>query len=147
MCYWKQMEKERSDILNTTLAPATLLGFLILYSISSPMSHSKEGNLFFYPLYSDFWNQCSYVIGTWLWITIIVWSMAHFANGKYNEKVYNYITGSAYYAYISHYCFILIISVTFVRPYKLSFVSAFLLMLFGTQLLIFMTYIPLYKLY
>ena len=51
------------------------------------------------------------------------------------------------YAYLSHYFFILVISVTLVRPYHIGFIPALFLMLFGTFLLIFLTYWPLNALY
>jgi len=48
---------------------------------------------------------------------------------------------------VSHYFFILIISVMVIRPYKITFIPAFFIMLFGTEFLIFATYIPLNFLY
>ena len=61
--------------------------------------------------------------------------------------IYKYVTGAALYAYLSHYFFILVISVTLVRPYHIGFIPALFLMLFGTFLLIFLTYWPLNALY
>jgi hypothetical protein len=58
--------------------------------------------------------------------------MAHIGNEKFNDTIYNYVSGSALYAYVSHYFFILIISVMIVRPNKIGFVGAFFLMFFGT---------------
>lgn len=69
--------------------------------------------------------------------------MAKIGNDKFNETVYNYVSGSSLYAYLSHYFFILIISVMIIRPYKINFIPALFIMLFGTNLLIFITYVPL----
>lgn len=73
--------------------------------------------------------------------------MAKIGNDKFNDTVYNYLCGSSLYAYVSHYFFILIISVMIVRPYKIQFIPALFIMLFGTQLLIFATYVPLNFIY
>jgi hypothetical protein len=86
-------------------------------------------------------------MGTWIWLTAIVWTMAHIGNEKFNDTIYNYVSGSALYAYVSHYFFILIISVLIVRPNKIGFVGAFFLMFFGTQFLILITYVPINWLY
>ena len=68
-------------------------------------------------------------------------------NDKFNDTVYKYMTGGSLYAYLSHYFFIIIISVSLVRPYKIKFIPAFFLMFFGTFFLIFITYWPLNALY
>jgi hypothetical protein len=82
-----------------------------------------------------------------MWLFATIWMMALVGNDKFNSTAYNLICGSSLYAYVSHYFFILIISVMIVRPYKLDFIPAFFLMLFGTEFLIFATYIPLNYLY
>lgn len=125
------------------MAPFAIVGFLFIYAITCPTNYSGMGHLFFYPLYTDYALQVSYVIGTWAWLTIIIWTMAHISNEKFNATFYKYFTGSALYAYVSHYFFILVIGVFIVRPYKISFIGAFFLMFFGTFLCIYATYIPL----
>lgn len=57
------------------------------------------------------------------------------------------MSGSSLYAYLSHYFFILILSVLVIRPYKIKFIPALFIMLIGTNLLIFLTYVPLNFLY
>ena len=141
------MQKKRAEIGNTAMAPAAICGFIFLYSITCPMNYSQMGQLFFYPLYTDYWLQCFYVLGTWTWLTAIIWIMAHIGNEKFNDTIYNYVSGSALYAYVSHYFFILIISVMIVRPNKIGFIAAFFLMFLGTQFLILITYVPLNWLY
>jgi len=143
MCYWKQMAKKRSELADTALAPVAIVSFLFVYALTSPMNYSNMGHLFFYPLYSDFSLQCLYTTGTWLWVFTIIWTMAYVANDKFNDTVFNYVCGSSMYAYLSHYFFILLISVMVVRPYKLGFMPALFLMFFGCQLMIFLTYVPL----
>lgn len=80
-------------------------------------------------------------------MTAIVWTMAHIGNDKFNDTIYNYVSGSALYAYVSHYFFILMISVMIIRPNKIGFIGAFFIMFFGTEFLIFITYVPLNWLY
>lgn len=121
--------------------------FLFIYALTCPMNYSQMGQLFFYPLYTDYWLQCFYVVGTWIWLTAIVWTMAYIGNDKFNDTIYNYVSGSALYAYVSHYFFILIISVMVIRPNKIGFIGAFFIMFFGTEFLIFITYVPLNWLY
>ena len=82
-----------------------------------------------------------------MWVFTIIWVMAHVANDKFNPMIYNYVSGSSLYAYLSHYFFILLLSVLVVRPYKMTFMPAFFTMFFGTQLAIFLTYVPLNFIY
>ena len=147
MCYWKQMKKSRDVIGDSTMAPVSIVLFLFMYSLTSPMNYSNMGHLFFYPLYTDFSMQCLFTTGTWLWVFSIIWVMAWIANDKFNDTIFNYVTGSSLYAYLSHYFFILLISVLVVRPYKMTFIPALFLMFFGCQLMIFLTYVPLNFLY
>lgn len=147
MCYWRQMIKKRKELGDTVMAPIAILGFIFIYSLTSPMVYSGVGHLFFYPLYSTYGLRCLYTTGTWLWVYAIIWIMASIANDKFSEPVYNYVCGSSLYAYVSHYFFILILSVMVVRPYKLTFIPALFIMLFGTLFLIFITYVPLNYIY
>jgi hypothetical protein len=146
-CYWRKMVQARKEWGNTVLAPVCVVFFLFMYSITSPMNYSNMGHLFFYPLYTDYWLQCLYTSGTWIWVYSIIWVMAWIANDKFNDTVFNYVTGSSMFAYLSHYFYILLISVLIVRPYKMQFVQACALMFFGCQLMIFLTYVPLNFLY
>lgn len=132
---------------DSTLAPLSIVFFLFVYALTSPMVYSGMGHLFFYPLYSTYGLQCLYTTGTWLWVYTIIWIMAHIANDKFNDTVYNYVCGASLYAYVSHYFFILILSVMVVRPYKMKFIPALFVMLFGTFFLIFITYWPLNFIY
>jgi len=147
MCYWKEMLKKRGEIAETPLAPISIVGFLLLYSITSPMVYQGMGHLFFYPLYATYWLQCLYTTGTWIWLYSIIWIMAKVGNDKFNDTAYNIICGSSLYAYVSHYFYILILSVSIIRPYKIGFGPAFCIMFFGTEFIIFATYIPLNFIY
>jgi len=111
------------------------------------MNYSNMGHLFFYPLYTDYWLKCLYTSGTWIWVYAIIWTMAWMANDKYNDTIFKYVTGSSMFAYLSHYFYILLISVLIVRPNKMTFIPACALMFFGCQLMIFCTYVPLNFLY
>lgn len=77
----------------------------------------------------------------------IVWVMAIVGNDRFNPTFYKYFTGSALYAYLSHYFWIILLSVLIVRPYHLGFPEAFCIMFFGTFVLIYATYWPLNALY
>jgi hypothetical protein len=147
MCYWRRMVKARREWGDTMLAPVSVIFFIFMYAITSPMNYSNMGHLFFYPLYSDYWLQCLYTSGTWIWVYSIIWVMAWIANDKFNDTIFNYVVGSSMFAYLSHYFYILLISVLVVRPYKMKFVPACALMFFGCQLMIFLTYVPLNFLY
>jgi hypothetical protein len=147
MCYWRKMIKVRRECGDTVLAPLMVGIGLFLYAICSPMNYGGLGQLFFYPLYDEYWLQCLYTTGTWLFVFTIVWLMALVGNDTFNMTIYKYFTGSALYAYLSHYFFIILLSVMIVRPYKLTFAEAFCIMFFGTFVLIFVTYWPLNALY
>lgn len=143
MCYWRKMLRKRKELTDTVVAPLAVGLFILMYSICSPMNYSNFGHLFFYPLYSDYTLQCLYTTGTWLFVFATVWFMAEIGNDKFHDTTYKYVTGAALYAYLSHYFFILIISVMIIRPYHIAFIPALFIMLFGTFLLIFITYWPL----
>ena len=147
MCYWRPMLKKRKDMADSVLAPCAILFFIFMYSLTSPTNYGNMGHLFFYPLYSTYGLQCLYTSGTWLWVYTIIWIMAEIANDKFHEGFYNYMCGSSLYAYVSHYFFILLISVMIVRPNHMEFIPALFLMFFGCQLMIAVTYIPLNFLY
>ena len=84
--------------------------------------------------------MCLYTTGTWCWVFFIVWLFAAVANKKFNKTAYKYITGSAMYAYLSHYFFIIVIAVTIIRPYQISFIPALFIEIFLTYLIILITY-------
>jgi len=146
-CYWNKMKKRRNELADSIITPCAIVFALFFYSITSPMVYSNMGHLFFYPLYSSYPLQCLYTCGTWMWVFSIIWMMPLVGNDKFNETAYNLICGSSLYAYVSHYFFIVMIAVTIIRPYKIDFIPAFFIMLFGTEFLIFATYIPLNYLY
>ena len=85
--------------------------------------------------------------GSWLWIYGITWFMAECGNDKFNDVVYDFISGASLYAYVSHYFFILILSVLIIRPNQIGFIPGFFIMFFGTFILVLATYIPLNLLY
>lgn len=109
--------RTRNQAGKTTWAPITVLLAILLYALSSPQNYTQVGFLFFYPLYSDYTIQCLYTTGTWMWLYFITWSMHHIANKKFNDNVYKYVAGSALYAYVSHYFFIVLWAVFIIRPY------------------------------
>ena len=86
MCYWKYMVKKRGELAESMMAPFAIVGFLFIYALTCPTNYSEMGHLFFYPLYTDYTLQVFYVIGTWAWLTAIIWSMAYFANDKFKLK-------------------------------------------------------------
>ena len=147
MCYWRKMLRARNKCAKTVMAPLSVGIFIFLYSICSPTNYGAFGHLFFYPLFAEYWLQCLYTTGTWLFVYTTVWFMADLANSQFDGVTYKYVTGAALYAYLSHYFFILVISVLIVRPYNIEFIPALFIMLFGTFFLIFITYWPLNALY
>jgi len=104
------------------------------------MNYSETGFLFFYPLYSDYTIQCLYTTGTWMWVYTITWLMHYAANKKFNDTAYKYICGSALYAYLSHYLWIILVAVFVIRPYKIDFLPAIFIEVFLTNFAIISTY-------
>lgn len=139
--YFKQMMRTRKGLGDTVLAPFLVLVFLFFYAMSSPQNYQQTGFLFFYPLYSDYTIQCFYTTGTWMWVFTITWLMHAFANKKFSDFGYRLVTGSALYAYVSHYFFIIMIAVLIIRPYKLTFLQGLILEVFLTNAIILLTYI------
>jgi hypothetical protein len=141
------MLKVRKELGDTMWSPVMVGLALFFYACCSPMNYGGLGQLFFYPLFDDYTIQCLYTTGTYVFVYTIAWIMALVGNDKFNDTFYKYFTGAALYAYLSHYFFIILLSVTIVRPYKLDFTEAFAIMFFGTFLLIIATYWPLNALY
>lgn len=67
--------------------------------------------------------------------------MHAFANKKFNDTTYKYVTGSSMYAYVSHYFFIIMIAVLIIRPYKITFLPALFLNIFLTNFVIMLSYV------
>ena len=139
--YWKQMLRTRKKMGEMTWAPLTVLGAILLYSLSSAQNYTQVGFLFFYPLYNDYTIQCLYTTGTWMWLYFIVWTMQYIANKKFNDNVYKYVAGSALYAYVSHYMWIVVWNVYIVRPYQITFIPALFIDFFLTDAVIIFTYV------
>lgn len=138
--YFKAMMRQRNKVGMTVWAPLCVLFAILLYALSSPMNYSETGFLFFYPLYSDYTIQCLYTTGTWMWVYVITWLMQYAANKKFNDTAYKYICGSALYAYLSHYLWIILIAVFIIRPYKIDFLPAVFIEVFLTNFAILFTY-------
>jgi hypothetical protein len=147
MCYYRTMLRSRGKWAQSSWAPLSVGLAIFLYALSSPMNYSNMGFLFFYPLYQDQPLMSLHTSGSWLWIYGITWFMADFANDKFNDVVYDFVSGASLYAYVSHYFFILILSVLIIRPNQIGFLPAFFIMFFGTFILVLATYIPLNLLY
>merc|ERR1711990_598458 len=54
---------------------------------------------------------------------------------------YKYIAGSALYAYVSHYFFIVLWAVLIIRPYQITFIPALFIDFFLTDSVILITYV------
>lgn len=67
--------------------------------------------------------------------------MHAFANKKFNDTGYRLITGSALYAYVSHYFFIILVAVLIIRPYKLTLLQGLALELFLVNATILISYL------
>jgi len=66
--------------------------------------------------------------------------MHGFANKKFNDTGYRLVTGSALYAYVSHYFYIILVAVLIIRPYKLTFMQGLVLEIVLVNLTILITY-------
>jgi len=139
--------KYQAELAKTLLAPLSVGLWYCLFSFTSPMNHSDTGFLFYYPLYFKFTYQCSFVIGTWQWVYVLVWVMKETANEKFNEVAYDLIVGSSMWAYISHYIFIVISANYFVRPLGLSYPAAIISNMIITWVGIFSSYVILNKIH
>lgn len=85
--------------------------------------------------------MCLYTSGTWLWVYVISWTMHWVANKKFNEYTYRILTASSLYAYLSHYLYIILIAVTIIRPYQLSFIPGLIIEVILTNAIIISSYV------
>jgi hypothetical protein len=77
----------------------------------------------------------------------MTWLMHYAANKKFNETGYKLLAGSSLYAYLSHYFFIIAVSVGIIRPYKLEFLPALAVNLILTNAMILVSYMILNFIY
>lgn len=78
---------------------------------------------------------------------MITWLMHYAANKKFNDYGYKLLAGSSLYAYLSHYFFIVVISVGITRPYKIEFIPALFMTIFLTNAMILVSYLILNFIY
>jgi hypothetical protein len=130
------MKETRSVVAGTAFAPVIIAYSMLVYAITSPMNHSDVGDPYIYPLYTDFWLQVSFLLGSWLWLTVITWLFEYTCHQQFNMTYYNQISDMSNFAYISHFFFILLITLGIVRPNKLSFTSGVFFTFVGSLLLI-----------
>jgi len=76
-----------------------------------------------------------------MWLYFVTWSMHAIANKKFNDNAYKYVAGSALYAYVSHYFFIVLWGVTIIRPYQLTFIPSLFVDFILTDSVIFISYV------
>lgn len=75
-----------------------------------------------------------------MWLIFVTWSMHYIANKKFNDSAYKIFAGSALYAYVSHYFWIVLWGVFIIRPYQITFIPAMLIDFFLTDAIIFVSY-------
>lgn len=106
------------------LKPLSIGGFYMLYAFTCPTNYSNTGFLFYYPIYFSYLYQVSYVVGSWLWVYVLMWVGKKVITQK--GDLYDAVVGAGMWAYISHYLFIVLSSEFLVRPLKLSYEIAVL---------------------
>lgn len=125
------------------MAPIILFLFYATMSVTTPNYNNigKSGGIYFYPLYATFELMTLHTLGTWLWVYTNIWVAIVTLNSKFNDRAYKYICDGSLWCYASHYMFIIIIAFFVVRPLGLSFIPGFILMFFGTEFIVMITWI------
>jgi hypothetical protein len=144
--YIKETMKYRGELAQTILTPLSIGLWFVLYTFTCPTNHSDTGFLFYYPIYYKFTYQSLFTTGTWQWLYALAWLTEATCNHKFNDKLYDVIIGCSMWAYISHYFFIVLVSLYIVRVFKLSYHQAIFANLFLTEVAILASYFLLIKL-
>jgi hypothetical protein len=116
-----------------------------MISITTPSVTTREGFLFYYPIYEPVWLQNSYTLGGYFWIFFYAWLIQNNLNSDFGGTFYKFMNDCSMWAYVSHYMWIVLINHFIVRKYNLTFLSAGPLSLFGTMFLIPASYVLLMK--
>ena len=125
------------------MMPILLFSFYAIMSLTTPNYNNlgNSGGIYFYPLYATFELMTLHTLGTWLWVHTNIWMAIVTLNSKFSDKAYKYICDGSLWCYASHYLFIVMFAFFVVRPLQLSFFPGFLVMFFGTELMVMLTWI------
>ena len=115
--------------------------------MSAPFVTVNEGFIWFFPLYAPTWLQNMFTMGSWFWTHFAMLYSDILANDIYSPWVFEHYTGSAMWAYLSHYFWIVLVCQLVTRPFKLNLFSAIAVNFFGSLLLTYFSYFLLLKLF
>ena len=135
------MTKCRHELAETMWVVFGMIGYLFLYSLTSPTSHNDQGFLFFFPLYKETTLQSIYTSGTWIWLYFLFYHFENIANQKFNEKWYDFICGGSLWIYLTHYLWLSLFNRLLILPFKMSFVPNVTINFLGTEILSNLTYV------
>jgi hypothetical protein len=118
----------------------------MIIAVSTPSGNTREGFLFFYPIYEPTWLQNLHTLGGYFWV--YYWSktaQSLFDTDFGGSFLFKFMTEVSMYGYLSHYLWIMLINHFLVRPYKMPFFFAGPLVIFLTFLVITVSFIALQK--
>jgi len=141
MAYFKQQLKERDQIMSTWKTPFLAILCVSIMAATSPSVNANEGDIFYYPLYEVKWLMNSYTIGSFFFVYYLSMLFHSICNTKFDPKVYKFVNGQSMWGYLSHYFWLIIICLVFVRPFKLSLGWAITILIVGTQSCIIGSYL------
>lgn len=124
--YMKMQIKSRAEWAQTVLAPACLIIYSLVISITSPSVTKGADYLFFYPLYEPKWLMNTYTIGSYFNVFFLSWWCKDNANLIYSQYWYDMVVGTSTWAYLSHYLWLVVTVYFLTRPFEFGFVSSIL---------------------
>ena len=141
------MTRCRHELAQTMWVIVGFIGYMFLYSLTSPTSHNNQGYLFFFPLYQETTLQSIYTTGTWIWLYFIFYHLENIANQKFNETWYDFICGGSLWIYLSHYLWLAMANRAIILQFQMSFVPNVIINFIATELISNLTYIIVIKVY
>jgi hypothetical protein len=118
------------------MMPFMFVVFGLNLSLTSPTIYTREGFLFYYPLYTPVWAQCFHSAGSFYYTYFLTWYMKVISNDIFNKRIYDIVVGGSMYAYILHYLWIVIVVNYCVVPFKLHYSKAVFVTFAGTEVCI-----------
>lgn len=142
----EQTTAEWEKVSKTPLTPFLIFGCWFMSAVTSPLNNTREGYLFYYPIFQPKWLQNTYTLGGYFWIYYWLRVNQCILNPEiYNTSIFKFMTKVAMWGYLSHYLWIVLLNHLIVKPFNLSFLAGGPIVTFGTFILIPLSYVVLEK--
>ena len=88
--YYESQNQYLKSFVGTIYMPITFFVVLMICSLAIPATSMGQGNIWFYPIYSDYVMRCFYTTGTWTLLYLVLVAGINLLNHKFGDGVYPY---------------------------------------------------------